>query len=396
MSTKATIVKRGDISSIWESIIDKADTFIISDVDGTLNERDSDLCRAVNDIPNGVEFTIATSRSFVERLNSTKNIGESLAKYSPIIIAQGGAVIADTIRDVFYIVPLEYDMNRILDALKKGLKISRKEIFRKEHLCFHFFDMEKVKEVIGIPIAKEDEADMRAKLLPYNGDIITAYYVGALKGEYSLAIEEYIARGMPDYAIGVAYESEFSDKIITELTIVGADLQVTQNELEKIGVSCRIQQHIANRKAGTRGCLQNVKPDIADIVSVEKRDHIDYIIKMVQSYGGITIGLGDQANDDFLLATDYSFVANAAPMGKPGEWDFAVEMAKRTKIKNFHPQVIHCRHAKDGTLINWVVEAILACCTFEERKILCSALANSKLNHRIRKQLLNGFSVLEL
>ena len=368
--------------------------FIISDIDGTLNEKSLILCKfleKLSELGYPVYFMIATGKSIYERQFSTKIKSDCAANHASIIIGQGGSVVrfknGSVIKD--YIFPLKNALATIKN-IAKATGRTMEEMFRGEHLCIHFYDVEKCKEVIGIPIALADEEEIKSILSRFNGDIVEAYLQGALNNKYSLAIAEYLERGMPREEIGVLYESELPEKAttITELTIVMGELKKYEENLRKYGIKCRIQQEIADRYVGTRGAAEGIHPDIADIVSFGKKEHIDAIIAAMMG-NGITIGLGDQGNDDFLYSTNYSFVANAARMSNMNAgWDFAISMAEMAE-KNPEMNVIHARHSMDGNIINWAVELIASCGTYEEVLETLDFLTNSKLNMRIREFLLN-------
>ncbi len=403
MRKTAKVIDRTHILDMWKEIISNMEigkseskkTFLISDVDGTLDEGDPELCQAVAGLPNAAEsitLLIATGRPVNERKNSTRFAGRtSLGKNVPVILGQGGSVVyvQSTEMEQFYIVPITEDMNEMVDTIAKGLGKSRKELFREENLCMHFFDFDKVKEVIAIPIAKEDENVVRKVLKKYDGNIVQAVLAGEI---YSVAVEEYLERGKPEDEIGVLYESEISDKVYTELTIVNSDLSEVQHLLiEKFGIEIRIQQQIADRYPNTRGCTNGVKPDIADVVDIDKKSHIDAIIEVVKDFGGITIGFGDQANDNFLYSTTYSFVVDAADrLDEEAGWDFAIEMAERAQSydKNGGPKVIHAEHGPNGSLGNWCVKKVIEADGFDERVRLLNELAASDKNLSKRELLL--------
>lgn len=409
MATYVKVVPKDDLPQMWEEIFsivfslkkekaieEKAiekKVLLISDVDGTLKEADKILCEIVSRLRRQslISFVIATGRSYFERCYSTKNQGKgNLGQNSPLMITQGGSVIHVVIGEdeYWYIIPISKDMNELVNTVSEGLQIERSEVFRGEHLCIHFFDFERNREVISIPVARQDEEKMRRVLSKYDGNIVNACLDGALDWGYSIAIREYLDRGMPAEEIGVLYESEISSKVFTELTLVGADLTKCQKLFkERFGIDLRVQQQIADRYTGTRGCASERKPDIADVVEIGKKAHVDLIIELAKKFGWLIVGFGDQGNDDFLYSTSYSFVANAAPMGQPGGWNFAISMAEFAK-ETGHP-VIHARHGEHGELINWAVEKVIAAGSFEKIKEVCEEMATSQLNLDLREWLLS-------
>lgn len=394
MSKTVTIEKKENIGKLWRNIISNMNnvegkvTFIISDVDGTLNEFDEELCQKVEQLKTSNDstfFMIATGRSYIERTLSTKISEDCLGRHSPIMICQGGGIVCveSSTGKHDYLIPFENNVNEIVSTIAETLGLSRQELFRNEHICIHYYVVEEGREVIGIPIAIADEARIKDVLSRNNDSIMDAFYAGELN-DYTIAIREYLDRGMPPQAIGVLYESELSEKVITEMTIVKDNLNEYRDSLNEKGIACRVQEQRENRYAGTRGTTENSRPDIADIVPIGKKEHIDAIINVVKEKV-MTIGFGDQENDDFLLSTDYSFVANAAPIGEEGRWGFATMMAKKAEQEDLN--IIHARHGKDGNLINWAVKKVIETKGFDNRKTLCEELSKSDLNLSIRRWL---------
>lgn len=386
------IMNANNLGEIWKHVLSKRSShpvLLISDVDGTLEESSTKLIEAVESLQgSNISFMIATGRSYFERAFSQKfKDSRSLASVSPLIIAQGGSVVHQELgngEEKFFVTPLNFDINEFIDVLCKGLDISRVEMFRGEYLCIHSFDTENVKEIIGIPVSIEDEAEVKELLKKYDGNIVAAAKSGELV-TYSLAIKEYLERGMPEEAIGVLYESELANLILTELTIVGAELKKAKELLfTEFGLEVRIQEQIRDRHTGTRGCEADIHPSISDIVSVGKKSHIDAMMQVVKELNGLTIGFGDQGNDDFLYSTEYSFVADAAEnfnLAKGG-WSFATEMAKRAKEDDL--KVIHAQHGPNGTFINWAVEEIIARGTIDAIRAYCNEVESSTSNREKR------------
>ncbi len=387
------VITKDKLNKMWSEIISTKTAehpiFLISDVDGTLVETDPSLIKAVKE-SRYCSFMIATGRPVDERKNSTKFQGrQSLGTNCPIIIGQGGSVTCVNTGDSenFYIVPIQHDMESIVDTIAEGLGVDRKTLFREEMLCMHHFS--EGREVIAIPIALEDEPYVAQILEQYNGNIVDAVKANALPC-YDIAIREYLERGKPEWEIAPLYESDIPNKLYTELTIVGPDLELVKTLLwERFEISIGIQHQIADRYIGTR-FTDDVHPDIADVTSCTKQDHVKAIIDVVRERKGITIGLGDQYNDDHLTVTDYSFVADAdGAIESSSAWNFAIEMAKKADdLCKRGTKVIHAEH-RDGLLINWAVKAVIEAAEggFEEARDLLESLANSEENLAKRKRL---------
>lgn len=404
------IVDPEKLEAVWEKILGEEKIgntiFAILDFDGTLNEKDPSLLSAINRHEKKVDsaeadpvrLIVNTGRSAYERMNSTKFHGaECLAQHSNIIIAQGGAVvrISDGKEEEWILLPIMKNIYDIVEGLAESLGISEAEVFRGEHLCVNYFSHREFKEVIGIPIALEDEEVIKHILSMYDGNIISAYHAGMLPKCYTLAIEEYLDRGMPPEEIGVAYFSELGYLIITELTIVAERkaLQRAKARFEvELGIQLRIQQEIADRKPGTRNAPEGIHPDISDIVAVSKKQHIDAIMK----HHDLLVGFGDQANDDFLLSTPVAFVANATVIGQKGGWDFPINMAKLATEWSMDKQeaekhcVIHAEKFGDGREINWALEGLIEKDTTKERLAYCHKLESGDRNLAIREWLCKG------
>lgn len=357
MSKKELVITDATgIGRMIESTLKKDSILFMVDVDGTLEESDPYMLSVIErykaEITNDpIYLLITTGKSVIERRESTKYLGKkTLANCVDLIVGQGGSVV-DT-GDSLIVVPIENSyVEKVITTLSDILG-SEADVFRNEHLCLYYVG-EDNEEVISIPIYHEDEKEIREILGKVGGNIITAYEKGLLDGKYSLAIEEYLKRGMPPHCIGVSYQTEFSKLVITELTVVGSQ-EIMETFKKSMNSSVRIQQSMADRKAGTRGAAEGVHPSIADITAISKMD----VLRNIRHSGG-TIGLGDQFNDDFLFDVDVAFVANAAPIGMDGGWNFACSMAEYAKE---HPEktIVHAEKFGDGKEINWVLNLLLS------------------------------------
>lgn len=353
---KLVITDATGIGRVIESTLKKDSILFMLDVDGTLEEADSYMLSVIErykaeSANDPVYLLITTGKTVVERRENTKYLGKkTLANCVDLIVGQGGSVV-DT-GDSLIVVPVKNSyVEKVITTLSDILG-SEADVFRNEHLCLHYVS-EDNEEVVSIPIYREDEEEIKEILSTVDEDIVTAYEKGLLNGRYSLAIEEYLERGMPSHCIGVSYQSEFEKLVITELTVVGSP-EIMDAFKKSMNSSVRIQQSMTDRKKGTRGSSEGVHPSIADITAISKMD----VLRNIRHSGG-TIGLGDQFNDNFLFDVDVAFVANAAPIGMDGGWDFACSMAEYAKE---HPEktIIHAEKFGDGKQINWVLNLLLS------------------------------------
>ncbi len=364
---------------------------IVLDVDGTLNENSDSLLSATTQYQHQTHdfmLAIATGRTITERLYSTKHQGKKgFANLVDLLIGQNGSVVK--IGNKLYAIP--FTPKQLNKAITSSLRIlglnHTSELFRGEHLCIHVLQDSPngLVEKVCIPVAAGKDSRRMQTILSQYDSIVSAYRAGALTPTfYGLAIAEYLKRGMPDYLIDVLYEDELYDSLVTELTLVGADLTKKEELIQQEGIPASVQQHIADREPGTRGAEQDIHPDILDIGIIDKRLNMEAINSAIHSINGVTFGMGDQANDTHLFAVNYPSVV--LPRDEHGGWSFSIGMAQKSKESG--NSVCFIKPAGEEYGNNFLI-GLMSCLTKSKMVAFWNNYHESEVNQKLKQMLLS-------